>query len=282
MARLHCGVPTYLPKWWEEYANSWGISVAPPALAVLRRRYNTNSVYTEHRGVRNAVKACSLSTLTPIAWEDVARALEKAAPKPGTTGYLGGQIRLTGKRHILDLPPGASSLVPSLRKDGEIYAGFLSSFCARQSFKESALMAWSVIQAVFSFVASAVGGAAVAAALGAMQTAYAGACTLLSAVASISNGDATLETGWDVVQGIGKCVSAVGAAPGRDVAEMIPGDAWQALTTVGAQIPSWGGDLRALVGQDARTLQAQLCGLRDVYGWDYLDEGFSSLVGGKS
>jgi hypothetical protein len=282
MARLHSGAAVYLPPWWIEYANSWGIAVAPPGLAITRKRYNTNTVYTEHRDIKNAVAGVGLPRVSAVEWEVIARALEKATSKPGDAQFMGSQIRPpSSKRHILDLPDGALSLVPSMRKDGELYAGFLSKWCQRQSFREAVLVAWGVVQKVFNLVIAAFGGAAVAAAFSAMQAAYAGACSILQAVSSLANGGDVAEGVYDVVSGIAVCVSAVGEATGRDVAEMIPDDAWAALTTVGAAIPEWGGEMVELVQQDAIMLQTNLTTMRDVYHWPYLEEGFSCLVGGR-
>ena len=281
MARIHSASFQHCPSWWTRYANAWGVAVFATADYTAKSRYN--HFLTHHDDSIAAGMACDLSSVSISRWEKIARALMRAAPTPGTAGYMGEQIADEGKkRHILDMPPSCGSLRPPVYVEG-IYDHFIGVWCHGESFKEAAVVAIKWVNSVIGAVASAAGGSAVASAISAMDTAYAAAGTLLRQIARMANGGGfmTLGDALDVVASIANCTAAVSELTGISVDELLPDGVWNALTTPGAVIPEWGGVLKEMAADEATRLQGYFTDLVQLDNWPYLNEGFSTLIPGK-
>jgi hypothetical protein len=279
-ARLHSASWDRCPQWWRVFTNCWGIAVANQAYGDRIRYFELE---TTHENFARAQKACDIGNVSWERWEAVAKALIRAAGLPGDKGKCGEQIVETNKtRSILDMPGQCGDLRPATFIDGLLYH-YATTWSSRQSFKEGATIAVGWINSIIGSVGSICGGSAVSSCMAAMNTAYAACGVLIRTIGSMANGGSL--SGGDLVNLVGSLVSvtsAVAGATGVSVDEMLPDDVWEALTTAEAAIPEWGGELKDQVADTAIALQSDMCELRDVFNWPYLEEGFSFMVPGSA
>lgn len=283
-ARLHsaAGGDTWGPQWWRVFANCWGIASWSDSSYGDRVLYH--ELETSHERFRKCARATDIGNVSAERWAAVAKALIRAVGLPGDPGKCGEQIVDTGaRRHILDMPPQCGDLRPVTYVEGLLHH-YTSVWASRQSFSEGGVIAVQWINSIIGSVASVAGGSAVSSCISAMNTAYASCGVLIRAIGSMANGGSFAEIASEVVNMVGAIISvtsAVAGATGADVDEMIPDGVWEALTTVDAAIPEWGGELADQVAQDAKGLQSYLCDLRDNRRWPYLEEGFSMMIPGS-
>lgn len=279
MARLHrtYGRATKCPSWWQKHCNAWGIAVPTAQTQADRLTYWERAVQQDDK----AFEGLRLK-LTEGEWQAVAWALMEAARSPGDKGYCGEQIVPDGHwRHILDMPGKCGALrPPPYLLDGQINQGLLGHWTAQQDFKSWWHSGFSKVwNTVFSAVASFTGAGVVLQALQYVQEAMAVIAQILQIGTALAHGG---EVNWSAVEDIiGEVVDLtvnVAEANGVDLGQLMPDGVWDALTTAGAAIPAWGGSLAGAVKEKAEVLRADLLSLRDNAHWDYLDEGFSTLV----
>jgi len=280
-ARLHSAAYEMPPQWWTVFANCWGIAVWNQPFG---RRVRYHELETSHERFAKCQKAVDIGNVSAARWEAVAKALIRTVGLPGDTGKCGEQIVETNKtRHILDMPPQCGDLRPVTYVEGLLYH-YATVWTSRQTFPQGGTIAVSWINSIIGSVASVAGGSAVSSCVSAMNTAYAACGVLIRAIGSMANGGSFAEIAADVVNMVGAIVSvtsAVAGATGTSVDEMIPDGVWEALTTVDAAIPEWGGELADQVANSAKWLQMNMCGLRDIEKWPYLEEGFSMMIPGS-
>ena len=293
MARLHHkeGRSKAAPQWWVDYANAWGVMVSKPALQKSRPTYvefaedQNGSHNTEHFVDKQGHTTLKLGWGWKY-WESIARTLMKVTGGvPGAEGYCGEQISAPGLPvHILDLPVSCGNIrPPTMVAGGEIMGGLISQWAgnhdARNNWDKYGVKVFSVIAKCLPVIGQLAG---IVFSI-VMDLVLAVVAFAFNMIAKLANGGKfTWADTIGIVENIAALTNAGLAEAGVHLSadDLMPEGTWNSLVTVGAEIKGWGGPVAATVRQYAQTVQNNFEEIRDFWGWDYLEEGYSTLVTG--